>query len=84
MKEIFKQVLHSKPSVHIGKAGITDAVIEQIQTHFKKRKIIKIKFLALEDSEEMKEAVEYLQEKTKSKVLDIRGRTCVIMDRKKL
>ncbi len=80
VKEILKQVLHNKPNIHIGKAGITDAVIVQIKQHYRNKKIIKIKFLSLGDYDNMNEAAKVLSIKSNSKILDIRGKTCVIMD----
>ena len=80
MKEILNQVLHSKPQIHIGKSGITDAVIDQISKHFRSKKVLKIRFLSLGEFDTMKEATQVLIEKSNSKILDIRGKTCVILD----
>ena len=57
MKEILNQVLHGKPHVHIGKSGITDAVIDQISKHFRNKKIIKVRFLSMGDYTTMKEEI---------------------------
>lgn len=80
MKEILNQVLHRKPHVHIGKSGLTDAIIDQIFKQFRNRKIIKVRFLSMGEYKSMKEATLVLSEKSNSKILDIRGNTCVILD----
>lgn len=80
MKEILNQVLHSKPHVHIGKSGLTDAVIDQISKQFRNRKIIKVRFLSMGEFNTMREATKVLSEKSNSKILDVRGNTCVILD----
>ena len=78
MKEIFKQVLHGKAHIHIGNAGISQAVLKQIENQFRTKNIIKIKFLNIEKSSEMKLQVLNISELSQSKILDIRGRTCVL------
>lgn len=78
MNEIIRQVLHGKPHIHIGKFGITEAVINQIKTQYKTKNIIKIKFLSIEGFPDMKIAVHYLANVSNSKVLDIRGKTCIL------
>ncbi|MCY3411419.1 MAG: YhbY family RNA-binding protein [Candidatus Heimdallarchaeota archaeon] len=80
MKEIFKQVLHGKPHIHVGRSGISDALIFQIHNHFKKKKIIKIKFLKIKDKDEIEFYSKLLANKAKAKILDIRGSTCIIQD----
>ena len=78
MKEIFKQVLHGKAHIHIGNAGITQAVIKQIENQFRTKKIIKLKFLNISNSFEMNEKVTEISELVRAKILDIRGRTCIL------
>jgi RNA-binding protein len=78
VNEIIRQVLHGKPHIHIGKFGITEAVINQIKTQYKTKNIIKIKFLSIEGFPDMKIAVHYLANVSNSKVLDIRGKTCIL------
>ncbi len=78
MNEIIRQVLHGKPHIHIGKFGISEAVIDQIKTQFNTKTIIKIKFLSIEGFPNIKIAVHYLANVSNSKVLDIRGKTCIL------
>ncbi len=82
MKEILNQVIHGRVHVHIGKAGLTNGIINQIDNQYKKKRIIKIRFLSMENFESVKEAANTLANLTKSNVLDIRGKTVVLQKRK--
>lgn len=82
MKEIFNQVLHGKPHIHIGKLGITDSIVDEIKKQYKKRKIIKVKFLNKGTFSDYREATEFLAKITDSKVLDIRGKTCILLHKR--
>lgn len=82
MKEIIKQVVHGKVHLHIGKAGITRNLISQIDNMFKKRKVIKVKLLNLMEFENAKQAFLHLSDLTNSKLVDVRGKTGVILKTK--
>lgn len=77
MKEILKQVIHGKPHVIIGKAGISENVIDEIGKQFRRKKVLKIKFLIL-DNLTTKETSRQLAIKVNARVLDVRGKTCVL------
>lgn len=57
------------PALRIGKAGITDNVVKQVIVLLKKRKVIKVKFLASAIKDDKKELIKELVEKTRAKVL---------------
>lgn len=82
MKEIIKQVIHGKPHLHIGKAGITDEILIQVDKLFNKRAVIKIRLLNLMDFKTAKEAMIYFSKITNTELLDIRGKTAVIKKKK--
>ncbi len=82
VKEIFNQVLHGKPHIHIGKYGISNKVIEQINKIFKNKQIIKVRFLDLHNFNNTKEAAVNLSKLTSSKLLDVRGKTCILYKKK--
>lgn len=71
---------HSLPIVvRIGKAGITESVIEEIKKQVKKRKIIKVKFLpAHAKGKNKQEFAEELAEKTKTKIVGQTGFVVVL------
>ena len=82
MKEIIKQVIHGKPHLHIGKAGITDEILIQVEKLFNKRMVIKIRILNLMNFDTVKEAMIYFSKVTNTEILDIRGKTGVIAKKK--
>ncbi len=57
------------PALRIGKAGITDNVVKQVIVLLKKKKVIKVKFLASAIKTDKKELIKELVEKTRAKVL---------------
>jgi RNA-binding protein len=64
-------------TVHIGKDGITQTVIDEITKQLKKTKLVKIKLLpALE--KDRKEAGSELAKVTSSVLVEVRGRTVVL------
>ena len=64
-----------KPTIWVGKQGITDTIIDEIKGQVKVRKVIKIKWLASVDVEPESVAVE-----SRTKLLQVRGRTMVLGD----
>lgn len=62
-----------KPTVWIGKQGCTMAMIDEIVTQLKKRRMIKVKWL--QNTEIDPEAVAVL---AKAELVEVRGRTMVL------
>ena len=58
-----------EPAVRIGKAGITDNVVKQVMTLLKKRKVIKVKFLASAIQENKRARVNELAERAHARVI---------------
>lgn len=58
-----------EPAVRIGKAGITDNVVKQVIVLLKKRKVIKVKFLASAIQENKRARASELAERTHSKII---------------
>jgi RNA-binding protein len=85
MKRRIKNVLSSeKPTVHIGKEGITEQVINEVSKQLDAREMIKAKLLktALQD-EEAKDLAAIIAEKTESDLVEVRGHTFLLFKRKK-
>lgn len=78
-KEIRKK-LHEKPDIRIGKAGISEGVIQETKRLLKAKGIIKIKFLKniAETKEDVKRLIEGLAEKTNAEIGKIIGRTAIL------
>ena len=66
-------------TIHIGKSGLTEFVIDEIKTQLKKKKLIKIKFLSsLMKKEDKKKLFNELAEKTDSEVISCVGFVIVL------
>lgn len=66
-----------EPALQIGKSGI-EAVVDELRTQLKNKKLIKVKFLktALHD-EDKYEMAEKLANMTGSELIEVRGNTAV-------
>ena len=68
-----------KPSVRIGKKGITEESIKEINKLLKKKKTIKIKFLkSVIGQKDKNELFEELSKKTDSKIIEKKGFTIIL------
>ncbi len=64
-------------TLHIGKDGVTDTVLEELSRQLKKNKLVKVKVLpAVED--ERKALGRELADATSSTMIEVRGRTVVL------
>ena len=64
-----------KPLVHVGKHGLTEAVLSEIETALNKNGLIKIRFEA--DRESIKALSVEIPEKTGCELVGSIGKTCV-------
>lgn len=48
-RELVLQAVHLKPIINIGKSGITQTLLLEIEKHLKKRKLVKLKILKNSD-----------------------------------
>lgn len=65
-----------RPTVWIGKSGCTESMIDEIRAQLKKRKVVKVKWLQNTDIDP-----EAIAARTKSDLLEVRGRTLVLSAR---
>jgi len=77
-----------KPLVRIGKQGVTQGIIEEIDSQLERTEIMKVRILraALGDSnmKEMRTKIsQEIMEKTKSDLVEIRGHTIILHRKKK-
>lgn len=79
-KELMNRSL-STITINIGKSGINDNVIEEIKRQLKAHEVIKLKF-AKNISSEKQNYINNITEKSKSKLVDLRGNVAVIFKRK--
>ena len=78
MKEIINRIRQEPPKIRIGKKGITEGVIQEVQILLKKDKIIKIKCLQSIPTESTKAIAKNISELTNSKIIEIRGKTFIL------
>ncbi|HQD25117.1 MULTISPECIES: YhbY family RNA-binding protein [Methanoculleus] len=67
-----------KPTVWIGKRGITNVMIDEIRRQLKDRKIVKVRWLRNTEVDPEKVAVS-----TDAVLLEVRGRTLVLAERRR-
>ena len=73
-----------KPTVHVGKEGITAQLINEVAKQLDAREIIKIKILktALQETE-VKILAATVAEQTEAELVDVRGHTFMLYKHKK-
>ena len=72
MKEIKRIGADLKPTIHVGKDGITDSLIEEIKLQVKTRKVVKIRLLPASGDEKDVIAKE-ISERSGAILVDVRG-----------
>ena len=77
-RQFFKKEAHSlKPIFQIGKGGLSEEMIHQIQNAVEKRELIKVTLLQ-NTLEEPQEAAETIAEATGSTIIQVIGHTIVL------
>jgi RNA-binding protein len=66
-----------RPSVHVGKEGITPAIIDELSQQLKKNKLVKVKLLSSFEADR-RESAERLAHVSCSILVEIRGKTVVL------
>jgi len=85
MKHRIKRKLSGeKPSIWIGKNGVSEELLKEIEKQLEKKEMVKIRILksALERDETKKIAVR-IAEKTEASLVDVRGHTFMLYKRYK-
>ncbi len=82
VKELIKEVRHSSADVRIGKAGVSERVINEIKRRLKEKGVIKVKMLKSTLKVEGKnrfEIAKEVAEKVGAKLVEVRGRTFILL-----
>ena len=66
-----------KPTVYVGKEGITETVVFELVKQLRKNKLVKVKLLASVE-EDKEEVAQQLARDSGSTLIEIRGRTVVL------
>ena len=78
MKDIINKVRLEPPKVRIGKNGITEGIIREVQNVLIKDKAVKIKCLKIIPTDVAKDIGRNLANLTNSEVVDVRGKTIIL------
>ncbi len=68
-----------KATMHIGKEGVTEGLVEELRSQIKANRLIKVKVLA-SSAEMKKEMAEELATRSGAELLEIRGNTILLCD----
>lgn len=67
------------PILNIGKNGVTDTLIEELNKQIKANRLVKVRVLkSAEEGKDLKAIAEEIAEATRSTLIEVRGRTVVL------
>jgi len=72
IKEIKRIGVNLKPTIHVGKDGVTDSLIEEVKLQVKTRKVVKIRMLPASGDDKDVTADE-ISERSGAILVDVRG-----------
>jgi len=79
-KKRARQAHHERPDVIIGKKGITDEVLREIERRLAAKGVVKVRMLrtAVDQGRARREAARYVAARLNAKLMGVRGRTFVL------
>ncbi|HVO77561.1 MAG TPA: YhbY family RNA-binding protein [Methanomassiliicoccales archaeon] len=80
-RELKGEGMDLKPTVHIGKGGLTDRVVEEVKNQVKKNKLVKVRVLST-GPQEKSHIAEELASRAGVKLIEVRGNTVLLCDEK--
>jgi len=80
-KELKGEGMGLNPTIHIGKAGLTESVVEEVKNQIKKNKLVKVRILA-SSSQDRHELAEELASRASVRLIEVRGSTVLLCDEK--
>ncbi|NLI74330.1 MAG: YhbY family RNA-binding protein [Euryarchaeota archaeon] len=78
-KELLGKGSKLEPTVHIGKEGVSEGVVEELRAQVKRTRLVKVRVLPNADLP-IKEVATELAERSGSVVVDVRGFTVLLCD----
>ena len=78
-KELRGMGVGLKPTIHIGKDGLTENVVTELKNQIKINKVVKVKVLAA-SLDRKREIAEELASRSGTKLVEIRGSTILVCD----
>jgi RNA-binding protein len=76
-RDLVRRGSELKPTVHVGKEGITEGIIDEIVRQIKDHELVKVRLLPSSDCDR-KEAADELAERSDTRVVEVRGNTVLI------
>jgi RNA-binding protein len=70
-----------KATMHIGKEGLTEGLVEELKNQIKANRLVKVKVLA-SSADAKREMAEDLAQKAGAELIEIRGNTILLCDRR--
>ena len=80
-KELMRRANDLSPTVHVGKEGIDEGVLNEITSQLKNARLIKVKVLGTVGTDP-KTIAEELASSTNSVIVDVRGGVVVLTDKR--
>ncbi|MHA1202887.1 MAG: YhbY family RNA-binding protein [Candidatus Heimdallarchaeaceae archaeon] len=78
MKDMINKVRLESPKVRIGKNGITEGILREVQNVLKKDRAVKIKCLKIIPTDVARDISKNIAELTNSEVIEVRGKTIIL------
>lgn len=78
-KELMRRALEIGPTVHVGKDGLKDSLYEEIIAQLKKNRLIKVKILTDDPTNEIADTI---AEATNAVIVDVRGSVMILTDKR--
>lgn len=78
MNKVLDDIRHSPAKIRIGKKGLTETIIMEVEKILRRDKATKIKCLNSVPSEAIKAIADNIAKLTNSKVIEIRGKTFIL------
>lgn len=79
-----KRVGHGlRPTVHVGKEGVTEALVQEIERQIKTRKVVKVRILTSLEGDRRRLA-EDLARRSESVLIEVVGHTVLLCERRYL
>jgi RNA-binding protein len=78
-KELVKMGSEIDPTVHVGKEGLTEGIVQEVKAQLKRSKIIKIRVLPAADQDK-DEVAEELAARAGARIVETRGFTILLCE----
>ena len=78
MKRILDNIRHSPPKMRIGKKGLTENIITEVERILKRDKALKVKCLSIVPTEAIRAIADNMAKLTNSTVVETRGKTFIL------